>query len=263
MLTRNGIKWNTEETILALDLYFRVPFGQITSHNPKIIQLASLLGRTPSSVGLKMCNLAHFDPMLIKRNIKGMENGSKLDKQVFESYYGKYEQLAYDAERIREQYGCTDYVKENDNCYENFECEFTKEGISKEEVVKVRIGQSFFRDAVLSSYNNRCCITGIKNSKLLIASHIKPWAASTPSEKTRPDNGLCLNALHDRAFDQGLITLDENYHVIISDELKKTPMDEETKLWLMSYKNVQIELPEKYLPNKEFLQYHNDVIFLH
>ena len=59
---RTGIKWSREETILAFDLYCRTPFGKISQGNPEIIKLAHLLGRTPGSVGLKMHNLAHYDP---------------------------------------------------------------------------------------------------------------------------------------------------------------------------------------------------------
>ena len=69
---RMGIKWSREETILAFDLYCRTPFRKISQGNPEIIELAQLLGRTPGAVGLKMHNLAHYDPELQKRNITAM-----------------------------------------------------------------------------------------------------------------------------------------------------------------------------------------------
>ena len=77
MTSRNGIKWNREETILAYELYCRTPFRRISQNNPEIIKLAELLGRTPGSVGLKMHNLAHYDPELRKRNVSAMTHGSK------------------------------------------------------------------------------------------------------------------------------------------------------------------------------------------
>ena len=80
---RTGIKWSREETILAFDLYCRTPFGKISQGNPEIIKLAHLLGRTPGSVGLKMHNLAHYDPELQKRNVTAMAHGSKLDGEIF------------------------------------------------------------------------------------------------------------------------------------------------------------------------------------
>ena len=97
---------------------------------------------------------------------------------------------------------------------------------------------------------------------MLIASHIKPWSVSDEkTERTNPCNGLCLNAFHDRAFDQGLITIDKNYRIIVSSALKNSEMDEDTKQWLLHYSGEQIFLPERFIPNKTFLQYHNDCIF--
>ncbi len=86
---------------------------------------------------------------------------------------------------------------------------------------KERIGHRFFHNVVLSSYENGCCITGVKVPELLRASHIKPWAVSTPEEKTNPANGLCLNVLHDAAFDKGLITVRTDFSICVSVKLKK------------------------------------------
>lgn len=65
---RTGIKWSREETILALDLYLKINFSKIGKDNVEIIRLANLIGRTPSSVAMKICNIASFDP-LIKKGI--------------------------------------------------------------------------------------------------------------------------------------------------------------------------------------------------
>ena len=132
----------------------------------------------------------------------------------------------------------------------------------RERVINERIGQHFFRKAVLSSYNNCCCMTGISIGELLIASHIKPWKISNnENEKTNPRNGLCLNALHDKAFDQGLITIDTNYKIIVSSKLKDKKVDDITKLWITRSEGKEIILPNRFLPDKHFIEYHNDVIF--
>ena len=103
-------------------------------------------------------------------------------------------------------------------------------GKYRDHMMKTRVGQYFFRMAVLNSYENRCCVTGLKRTELLVASHIKPWKVSDErTERTNPTNGLCLNSLHDKAFDRGLITLDKNYKIIVSRKLKDTDMDSETK----------------------------------
>ena len=81
-------------------------------------------------------------------------------------------------------------------------------------------------------------------------------------ERTNPQNGLCLNALHDRAFDRGLITINSNYEIVISREIAEIDMDANTKAWFDSYNHKSIILPERYLPDKKFIEYHNDVVFI-
>lgn len=72
MADQYGKKWTREETILAFDLYCNMPFSKVTKRNPRIIELASLIGRTPDSVVFKIGNLAHHDPKMIAKNIKGL-----------------------------------------------------------------------------------------------------------------------------------------------------------------------------------------------
>ena len=258
-MDNRGKKWSREETILAFDLYCRTPFSKISKSNKDIIELAGLLGRTPSSVGLKMANLAHFDPELRERNVSGMSHGSKLDEEIFREFANNWEELSYIAQKIlAEKKHVTieemiDYI----------DIETIPEGGYRLQLVKTRIAQTFFRVSVLSAYNNKCCVTGLTRPELLIASHIKPWKVSDArTERTNPQNGLCLNPLHDKAFDRGLITIDSNYNIIISDKLQKSEMDDETKSWIKFYDHKQIILPERFLPGKDFIEYHNDVIFL-
>lgn len=85
--------------------------------------------------------------------------------------------------------------------------------------IKIRRGQQFFRQSILNAYNIRCCITGIAVPRLPVASHIKPWN-QFPDHRLDPRNGLCLSTLHDAAFDSGLITLDNQYRVVLSQRLK-------------------------------------------
>ena len=258
MIDRQGQKWNREETILALDLYCRIPFSKISSKNKDIIELATLLGRSPNSVSLKLSNFASMDKKLQNRNIVGMKNRSKLDEEIYEEFDNSWGELSFESQKIRAQYSNQplDSILTEDDAIP------LPPGLNKEQVIKIRIGQNFFRNTVISSYENKCCITGIHNPQLLIASHIKPWSVSAESdERTNPRNGLCLNALHDKAFDKGLLTITTDYHIIISDKLVKSEMDEKTKSWILSYKDKIINLPKKFLPSKEFIEYHNDMIF--
>lgn len=257
-MNRNGVKWNREETILAFELYCRTPFSKISQGNKDICELAKLLGRTPGAVGLKMHNLAHFDPELKRRNVSAMAHGSKLDSEIFQEFANDWEGLSYQAQIIKaKMMGLpTEDILEMDDVPQ------MPAGLTHEQMVKARVGQYFFRLSVLNAYNNQCCITGLQLPKLLVASHIKPWAISNEkTERTNPRNGLALNPFHDKAFDRGFITIDKYYRVVISSQLKKVPMDDETQKWFMSYENHQIVLPDRFYPGKEFIEYHNDVVF--
>ena len=244
---RMGIKWSREETILAFDLYCRTPFRKISQGNPEIIELAQLLGRTPGAVGLKMHNLAHYDPELQKRNITAMAHGSKLDGEIFSEFSMDWTNLSYQAQLIRAKI----QNKDISEVIDLGDLDEIPTGKYRDYVMKTRVGQYFFRMTVLNSYENRCCITGLKRPELLVASHIKPWRVSDErTERTNPTNGLCLNSLHDKAFDRGLITLDKNYKIIVSKKLKDTEMDLETKTGLWDMHDHQIILPDKFLPGK-------------
>ena len=126
-------------------------------------------------------------------------------------------------------------------------------GADAERAVKQRVNQKFFREAVLSAYDNKCCISGISITSLLIASHIKPWKKSDESEKTNPCNGLCLNALHDKAFDKGFMTINaDNYTVIISNRITDIYNGETVSKFFDYYNGKQMILPEKFAPKKYF-----------
>ena len=123
---------------------------------------------------------------------------------------------------------------------------------------RARIGQSFFRDALLSAYRGRCCITGLAIPELLIASHIVPWRTDR-ANRVNPRNGL-LSALHDRAFDSGLITIAEDMTVRVGSSLA----DETDGFFaetIGAYEGRRIELAEKFQPKREFLDYHRQEVF--
>lgn len=244
--------WSEEETLIALSLYYQIPFGKIDGKNPTIIEVSSFLNRTPGALVMKMCNLARFDPNQQKRNVRGLPHGSKMDLQVWETYSQNYEILNDVFINLQKHLAANQ--KGTPRLHEGHD-------ILRE--ISTRYGQAFFRNAVLSAYENRCCITGISVPAFLVASHIKPWRDSDDkSEKANPNNGLCLNALHDKAFDQGYITITTDYRIIVSDVLKKEKhLDETTQSWICSFDKKKIILPHRNLPNHEFIEYHNDVIF--
>ena len=249
--------WTYDESLLAFELYCRIPFGKINSTHPEIIKLALLLNRTPAAVSMKMCNLARLDPEEIARGIKGLSNGAKLERVIWDNFNSDNEALIQKAcalkEKLLEQSGLPSELVFDD----------IPVGTTRETIIEQRVGQSFFRATVLASYDFKCCLTGISVPAFLTASHIKPWKDSDGKEKTNPRNGLCLNALHDRAFDKGFITLDNDYRIVVSDKLKKAKnLDQVTRDFIVDTEHKQIMLPAKFKPSKEFIQFHNDVVFL-
>ncbi|HRH49859.1 MAG TPA: HNH endonuclease signature motif containing protein [Panacibacter sp.] len=246
--------WTRDELVLAINLYCKMPFGKMHGRNPDIIQLANLIGRSPSSIALKLGNFASFDPTLKERGIKGASNASKLDKQIWDEFYNNWDIALIESEKLLAKVKHTTIEKLNDVDL----VDFSKEGLNKKRIVNTRVNQSIFRTVVLATYNNTCCITGISNKELLIASHIVPWSKD---EKNRlnPMNGLCLNALHDKAFDAGLITINaEDYKIKISSKLQKKNASEIINTNFIKLEGKLIHLPDKFLPSKEQLKIHND-----
>lgn len=247
--------WTEEETILAYYYYCQIPFGKINKTHPDIVRIAALINRTPSAVAYKMGNLAHYDPSLQARNVKGWSNGSKRDREVFLRFSNDWETLTLQAREIENGLQEKMGMQPMDiNFYP------IPEGQDRVITTTTRINQDFFRRAVLSSYENTCCITGIHIPELLIASHIKPWRVSDhKKERTNPGNGLCLNALHDKAFDSGLITVLPDYTIRVSSKLGG---HDEGIEWLKQCDRSTINLPKRFLPDRVFLEYHNDVVFV-
>lgn len=244
--------WTREELILAINLYCKTPFGKLDARNPNVINLANLIGRTSNSVALKLVNFASLDPTLKARGIRGASNASKLDKEIWSDFFNNWDSLPFESEILLAKYQKTSVEKLND-IGEN---DLPKEGKTREQLVRVRVNQSFFRKSILAAYNNTCCITGIQQPEFLIASHIKPWSLD---EKNRlnPKNGILINALHDRAFENGLITIDTNFRIKVSSILIKQKSQILIEDFFLKYEGKVIQLPTRFLPDIEFLRYHN------
>jgi len=246
--------WTREELIITFNLYCKIPFAKTVKTNPEVIKVAQLIDRTPSAVAFKLGNFGSFDEELRRRGIRGLSNASHLDKEIWDEFNSDWEELAFQSELLIAQL-------EHKPVEEIAEIDLTNlpSGKERERIVKVRVNQSFFRSAILTSYNSKCCITGLNIPELLIASHIKPWKDDTEN-RTNPQNGLCLNALHDKAFDKGYITVTTDYKVKTSKYFSEFGSDINEEFF-MKYEGFAINLPEKFLPKKEFLDYHYEEVF--
>jgi putative restriction endonuclease len=251
-MARHNRDWTHEEHILAFNLYCKIPFGSIHMHNPRVIQLARLLGRSAGAVSLKLSNFARLDPALQARGIRGMRHGAKGEDEVWHEFADRPETLAFESERLlADRLGQPiEEVADVDTD------DLPITGLEREATVRVRVNQSFFRSRILSAYNFRCCVTGLTIQPLLTASHIIPWAED---EKNRlnPKNGLCLNALHDRAFDRHLMWIEDGFIIRFSPRLHKISKDQtETIKWLTSFEGSRLLLAGKFSPEPELLKRH-------
>jgi len=248
--------WSRDELILAINLYCKLPFGQLDSRTPEIIKLAALIGRAPGAVSYKLGNFSSLDPSLQARGIKGAPNGSKLDRVIWDEFYQNWDELPFESEKLRATFEHSTVEKINQINEEDL----PKEGKERERIVRARVNQSFFRSMVLSSYKSTCCITGLQNSELLVAGHIKPWS-SDAKNRLNPRNGIAMNALHDKAFESGLITITPEYRIRISNILKEQKKNPSVQAYFLQYDGREILLPRRFLPDSEFLRYHNEERF--
>ncbi|UPZ17074.1 HNH endonuclease [Flavobacterium humidisoli] len=248
--------WTRNELILTINLYYKLPFGRLHRLNPEVIHLANLIGRTPDAVAYKLVNFASLDPSLKARGIKGASNTSKLDVEIWNEFFNNLNVLAFESEKLLAN--AEDISIEQLNHIPEFQS--IKEGKTREQLVEVRVNQSFFRKSILASYNNTCCITGIQQPELLIAGHIKPWSVDKEN-RLNPQNGIAINALHDKAFENGLLTITTDFKIKISPTLFKQKKSKSIEDYFLKLDNQDIILPTKFLPDIEFLKYHNEVCF--
>lgn len=250
--------WSIDETMIAMYVYCLIPFSKIQKTNSTIIHYANLLGRTPSALAMKLGNLARFDPELAKKEIVGLAHGAKTEEAVWNKYWENQESFYTEIEKILTKLNLKTPYPESEPEYLILT---EKPNSETEQMVKIRRLQSFFRQSVLSAYDCKCAVTGIVIPQLLVASHIIPWAKDEHN-RLNPRNGICLNSIHDKAFDQGLITIDKDYRVVNSSKLKEFYDQEFIANVFKRYEGHQIALPNKFYPMQDAIQYHNDVIFL-
>ena len=247
-------KWSREEAIVVLALYCRIPFAKSRQTNPEVVRVARIIGREPSAVHLRIGNFGSFDPRLREKGITGLPHTGALAKNVWDEFQANWSKLAVEADRIEREMAARQAQAAPQIVRQLL-------GRSATRMSQVRVNQDFFRRAILASYGAKCCVTGINAEKLLVASHIKPWAQCDAAEKLNPQNGLCLNALHDRAFDRGLITVGGDSRIRVSRELSASKNPTLQK-WLASFAGRRIASPEKFAPAPDFLAWHEKNVFL-
>ena len=248
-------KWTRQQLLVAFGLYCRLPFGRLHSRNPEIVRFAEAIGRTPSALAMKLTNIASLDPAITSTGRTGLMGASANDRAMWEEMHSDWERFAVESqqaiETVRAREEPTDEIPQDTDEYP----------IGEDRAVQttVRVGQNFFRSAVMSAYGGRCCITALSVPSLLVASHIVPWRHDK-SNRLNPRNGLLLSALHDKAFDSGLLTINDDMTVLVSQD-NLVLEDDYFQKSILNYQGQQIELPEKFAPDPAFLSYHRERVF--
>lgn len=252
-------RWTRAETLAALNIYLQLSFGHLHQRHPAIRQLAEWLGRTPGAVALKLVNFASLDPQVRASGRAGMGNCSKLDEDIWQELNTHWDAVATEAATLFDHYAQQHGVPPGSDVVDELgELDMQPpfaEGKTTTATVQVRVNQARFRKAVLASYGARCCISGLAEPRLLVASHIVPWSMDVHN-RLNPHNGLCLSALHDKAYDIGLLTVLPDYTVRVSAQLKHSKVDGFTREALVAFDGRSIAMPERFKPHAEFLESH-------
>lgn len=245
--------WTREQLIMALNVYCKIPFKDVKEWHPIIQKYAPLIGRTPVALKMKVGNFGRFDPELKAKGIVGLSNGSKAEEPIWNEFWGNSEKLAYESEKLfAERAGKP--IEE----YAAIDSRTIPQGKEREVIVRQRVNQKFFREAVLTAYLNQCCITGISDSKLLEACHISSWA-DDENNRTNPRNGLCMNPLFHRAYDNYLMTITPDCTIVISNQMISSTTEESFLYFLEKIQGRRIIMPEKFSPDKDLLARHYEL----
>lgn len=251
--TTKRICWTRDQLLIALRLYMCSPFGKLHARNPEIIDLACKIERTPNALAMKACNFASLDPVFLASKRKGLSGASEADRAIWNEFSGNPEKIAADAEEIVERLAPE---------VADMDLPIAPEGETDVvRAVRTRRVQSFFRAAVLTSYEGRCAITSLAVPDLLVASHIIPWSKSV-MRRADPTNGICLNALFDRAFDRGLITVDEDCRVVVSRRLCQAVITADLDCSLREAHGRPLRMPRRLTPDTAALEYHRSHVFI-
>ncbi len=246
--------WTREQSLLAFRFYCETPFGQLHAKNKRVIELANLIGRTPSALAMKCVNFASLDPVIRDSGRSGLSNASAMDKQIWSEFHANWDQLLEECEAL-ETYLNQDKSIASQPLPDDVPSDapdFT--GETRKVWQQQRVKQNFFRRAVLSGYGGRCCISGVSDTRFLVASHIVAWKDDA-AIRLHPGNGLCLSVIHDKAFDQHLFSLTDDHRVILSRQLETT-QDQLLQQVFWPSSDKPITMPERFSPELAFIERH-------
>ena len=203
---------------------------------------------------MQLSNLASLDPQITLSGRRGPSGASAVDRALWKELEADWDTVALQAAAEYDRLAVNHGISGELDTY--MEPPFDEPGRTRDAVVSVRVNQARFRRSVLSSYRSRCCVSDLGDERLLVASHIVPWALDSRN-RLNPRNGLCLSTLHDTAFDRGSFTVTPEYRIRIAPELKKRSADRFLAEALLMFDDQPIQLPERFAPDRSFLEWHS------
>lgn len=245
--------WTRDQLLVAFTLYSQIPFGRLHSKNPDIIHYANLIGRTSSALAMKLVNFASLDPFIIESGRTGLKGASNADRAIWREMAENTATFEVQCEQAMEKLEPL-VLEMRDSEAPDYS------GRERTTIVKARVDQQLFRKNVLEAYEYRCCLTGLEEPALLVASHILPWSHAV-EHRLNPSNGLCLSSLHDKAFDRGLISFNDDLEMLLSPQIKKLKSAAYIENFA-NYEGKKLRSPLKYSPDICQLKYHRNKIFI-
>mgnify|MGYP005849855637 CR=1 FL=1 len=247
--------WSRDELLVSLQLYLRLPFGQLHAQNPAVRDLAQLIGRTPAAVAMRRTNYASLDQRHLQRGIRGLAHASRGCQQLWNDYLAQPEDILFESEEVlarAEGRSIAEKYPQNDDEH--------PQGCDARYNLKTRVNQHIFRTLVLANFQSRCVITGVNEPSLLVASHIVPWAAA-PAHRLNPANGLPLLTLYDRCFDQGFLSIDAQGRWLVSAELPDRVGPAAWERFFAPVVGLELPPAAKYAPAPDLLAWHRNHCF--
>lgn len=250
--------WTRDELILVFNLYLKIPFGKFHQNTKEIIDLANLMeDRNANAISMRLSNFASIDPYHLKRGVVGLRGGIKQVQPIWDEFHNNKEDLIFESEKILAKIQQTSIEKKYHSILKGTD---KLTGKTKLREVKTRVNQNVFRQMILANYNNKCAVTGFNNLNFLIASHITPWSVDKKN-RLNPQNGILLNSLHDKAFENGFMGIDKNYQIVICNDFLKSK-DSFVQSYFSAFHNKKIQMPVRFLPDLLLLEKHFEEKFI-
>jgi len=296
---RRQVPFNMVETLICYGLFYifdphHYGGANIATVPPMVKTLATFFRRTPSSILSKMLNLdgsrkhsAREEPFLfaslaatptlyhqLYQNMLTVARTLSIGEDLLPNFLNAYSNDQQEAELVGQddlppQSGVL--LAEAEDTMKILDRTFALGDLLTEKLVeqKIRLAQHRFAIAVLQNCEHACVFCGFaprsfpKQSGLLRASHIKPWAASNDRERVDVRNGLAACPMHDAAFDQGYLTVNGGLRIHQADILRQSARnDPGVSLYFENVLRPALLLPlQAVKPGAQYLSYHQKHIF--